>query len=229
MRIRTNPPVKRYKRGERLTARDFNRVSDMAAGLAQSSGVNSIMDSTGLHIRQKPPLPTPSLPIQIFQVQSATSADGVYNCLQQLSSGLWGSIIIEVLNAIENDTVAAYEPALAYGDRIMAWKDTDDAGTVRWMGMPLVPHVRLARTTDASGDSDNIICNLIGNDGEEEILTGLGSGITVYFHVNENDVENIEDAITTFADNDYLYVENISGKWWCVQTLQQDKICVCGS
>lgn len=165
--------------------------------------------------------------IAIFQVQSAADADGVYNCYQMLSSGVFGSTNIEVLNLIENDTLSSYEPALAYEDRIAAWKMQDAGGAMRWVGVPLVPSVRMARATEPSGAKNNITCNLVANDGETEITSGLGSGITVYFRVNQNDAEYPNAAEPEFADNDYLFVQNISGKWWCVTTLAQHEPCTC--
>jgi len=163
--------------------------------------------------------------IGIFEVQSVTVADGVYNCKQQLPSGGLSDINYEVLNLLENDTVEDYEPMLACEDRMAAWKAVDENGTERWMGIPLTPSVRMARTTEAAGASTSIKCNLIANNGETEITSGLGSGITVYCRATLN--ENYSAAMPRLASGDYLFAQNISGKWWFVTVLQASEYCVC--
>jgi len=163
--------------------------------------------------------------LSIFQVQSVTAVDGVYLCFRQTLAGGWGTDEIEVLNLIENDTLASYTPMLAYQDRIAGWQTVDENGTSRWVGMPVTPSVRMARTTEAAGASTSITCNLIANDGETEILSGLGSAIEVYFRVCTSD--NMNGASPRFNDNDYLFVQNISGKWWCVGVAQGSENRVC--
>jgi len=173
--------------------------------------------------------------IEIFEVQSAAAADGVYNCYKQklLASGWqaghgdkfadYDTVSVQVFNLIENNTVMAYEEALAKHDRIAAWEVMDDGGNTHWVGMPLTPSVREARTTEAAGASTSITCNLIDNDGETEIESGLGSGIEVYF--KPTDGADLNASSPRFADDDYLFVQNISGKWWYVAAPQGNEDC----
>ncbi len=163
--------------------------------------------------------------IWIFKVQSAAAADGVYNCYQQTVYGDFGTTPVEVLNAVENDTLADYTPALAIGDRIAAWRMKNDAGTAHWVGIPIVPPVRMARTTEPAGASQQITCNLIANDGQTEITSGLGSGIEVYFRICTGG--NINSASPRFKDDEYLFAENISGKWWYVAAAQASENHIC--
>ncbi len=168
---------------------------------------------------------------------SAALADGVYICHEQtLKSAGWtaGHIDkfkdantdnVEVLNLQENDTVGAYEEALAKGDKMMAWEWRDSLGNSKWVGQPLTPSVRRVRTTAGAGADNNIVCNLIANDGESEILAVLGAGVTVYFSATEG--MDVDSAIPLLADDDYLFAQNISGKWHCVTVLQAKKNCVC--
>jgi len=179
--------------------------------------------------------------IAIFEVQSAALADGIYNCYKQklLASG-WQAghgdkfanadeepVNVEVFNLVENDTVSGYERALAAGDRIAAWQWKDANGNSRWVGIPLVPSVRMARTTEAAGASTSINCNLIANDGVTEITSGLGSGITVYGRITEEGVFN--EAQPRLANDDYLFAQNISGQWWFVTVCQRSEDCICSS
>ncbi len=176
--------------------------------------------------------------IEVYEVQSAALGHGVYNCKKQqlLASGWqagagdkfedYDETIIQVLNVIENDTLADYTPALAKGDRISAGEFRDCDGLVFRIGFPATPSVRMARTTKAAGEAQQITCNLMGNNGNE-ITTGLGSGIEVYFKPT-NDAD-INAALPRLADDDYLFVQNIAGKWWCVTVLQASKDCVCSS
>ncbi len=176
--------------------------------------------------------------LEILEVQSTALAPGVYNCYKQklLAAG-WepGSgdkfadfeaedpIVVEVLNVIENDLLADYTHMLAVGDRIAAWQFKDSLGITHWVGIPIVPPVRMARTTEAAGASQQITCNLIANDGETEIASGLGSGIEVYFKPTDN--ADINDSSPRFANDDYLFAENISGKWWYVAAPQGNEDC----
>ena len=163
--------------------------------------------------------------ISMFQVQSITAADGIYLCRKQTLAGGWGTYEFEVLNLIENDTITAYTPMLAFEDRIAAWEMADENGAERWVGVPIVPSVRMARVTEASPNSQQITCNLIANDGETEITSGLGSAIEVFCKITED--VNLNAAVPRFKDNDYLFVQNISGKWWCTQLFQASENCIC--
>ena len=179
--------------------------------------------------------------IKIFEVQSAALADGVYNCYEQkLLASAWesghgdkfsnidGAVNVEVFNLQENDTVSSYEPALATGDKIAAWALKDENGNSRWVGVPLVPSTRMVRTTEAAPAGTNITCNLIGNDGETELTSGLGAGVEVYCSTALG--VDLNAATPRLADDDYLFAENISGAWRCVavfSAVRED--CACGS
>ncbi|MFQ5769756.1 MAG: hypothetical protein ACE5HX_04415 [bacterium] len=177
--------------------------------------------------------------LTIFEIQSAAAADGVYNCYKQklLASGFeaghgdkfadFDTVAVEVLNLIENDTISEYERALALHDRMAAWEVKDDDGSFRWIGIPITPSVRRAKTTQAAGNSTSIMCNLIENDGETEIVSGLGSDITVYFSVTING--NLNEAVPRLDAGDYVFVQNISGRWWCVAVFQKSEDCICNS
>ncbi len=169
--------------------------------------------------------------LSIFEVQSASAVEGVYNCYRQTTYGSFGPPSIEVLNIVENKPFFSGN-ALAVGDRISAWQMPNDEGTMHWVGHPATPSVRMARTTAAAGGSspNRIRCNLVANDGETEITSGLGSNIWVYFKItNETDAPNtyLNAALPRFANNDYLFVQNIGGKWWHVAILQGSENCVC--
>jgi len=169
--------------------------------------------------------PTYSPGIRIFQVQSITNADGVYNCYAQLSSGLWGTTNYEVLNLHENNTLSDYTPMLAFEDTVIGWQGMDENGTVRWVAIPNVPDVRMARTTEAAPADTKITCNLIAADGETEITSGLGSAIEV--HVKSTLNANMDEASSRFANGEYLFAQNTQGKWWYVTTMQasENKVC----
>ena len=175
--------------------------------------------------------------MEIFEVQSAALAPGVYNCYKQklLEAG-WGPgsgdkfddfdiTVVEVLNVIENDTLVDYTRMLAAGDRIAAWQFKDGVGITHWVGIPVVPSVRRAKTTEPAAGSSNITCNLYANDGETEIDSGLGSGIEVYCHVTMN--ADLNEAVPRLATGDDIFVQNIAGKWWCTTVFQSSEDCVC--
>jgi len=161
----------------------------------------------------------------LFEVQSATAADGIYNCLRQTTFGSFSTPVTEVLNLLENNTLANYTPALAAGDIIAAWRMADENGTMRWVGFPLVPSVRMARTTETAGEEQQITCNLIANDGKTEITSGLGSAIEFYGKICGG--ENLNSASPDFSDNEYLFGVPISGKWHIVTVFMSSEPRVC--
>lgn len=173
--------------------------------------------------------------MEIFKVQSAALAPGVYNCYQQqlLATGWepgsgdkfddFDTTIVEVFNVIENSTLVDYTPALAFGDRIAAWQFKDSLGLTHWVGTPIVPPVRMARTTESAGGSQQLTCNLIANDGDTEIESGLGSAIEVYFKPTND--KDLNESSPRFAAEDYLFAENISGKWWYAAVPQGTEDC----
>ena len=108
---------------------------------------------------------------------------------------------------------------------LAGWNVKDDDGNSHWVGIPLVPSVRMARTTEAAPASKSVICNLIANDGETEITSGLGSGIEV--HCRTTMAMNLNEALPRLASGDYLFVQNIAGKWWCTTVFHTSEDCIC--
>lgn len=181
--------------------------------------------------------------IEIFEVQSVGLADGVYKCYKQclLESG-WESgdgnkfknfdeepALVEILNVIENDTLPDYTPMLAKGDKIVAWEFTGCTGLSHRMGIPVVPSVRMAKVKEDAPASQQVICNLIANDGEtERVSPELGSGITVYCKFCPAAV-NLNEASPRLQSGDYIFVQNISGKWWCAAVFRGTEDCICNT
>ena len=166
--------------------------------------------------------------IQIYEVQSAAIGAGVYVCKRlDLDSSKWSSASgdrfidagedpVEIFNIFENDFISGGEPALAAGDRMMAYDVTDGDGVTHYIGKPITPEIRLAKMTENAPDRDYIICNLIANNGLTEIDSGLGSGIKVYRKVpGEN--SDYDEINPRFENDDFLFCENIQGVWYWVQ------------
>lgn len=162
---------------------------------------------------------------KIFEVQSAGTGDGIYNCYEQtLDATEWAdtagddkfddlnSTSIEVLNLLESNPVASYTPALCIYDRIAAWRWQDDEATGRWVGIPIEPSVRMARTAEAAPAATNLTCNLVDNAGTER-TSGLGSAIEVYCKVSGG--HNLDEALPPLYNDDYIFVQNLQGQWWC--------------
>lgn len=180
--------------------------------------------------------------VKVFEVQSAATGDGVYNCYEQkLDATEWddtagddkfddkNSTSVEVLNLLENDPVeGTYVAALAAKDRMACWQWPDDEGTKRWVGRPLTPSVRTVRAKEAapesSMDSTTITCNLVDNEGGE-ITSGLGSAIEVWGRCG---VSVNWDMVSPIVINDaYMQAEWIAGKWWFVGAFQAILPCIC--
>jgi hypothetical protein len=222
---------------KKITPDDYNKLIDrlnILSKISSHSGIDSTVSSLGVNVLQSQA--GKGVTIRLYEVQSAATGDGLYTCYRQKidatnwanEAGLdklldYDTTNVTVLNLNENDPVeGTYVAALATKDRIAAWQMSDDEGNLRWVGIPLVPHPRRARTTAAAGAATTIVCNLIDNEGNE-IAAGLGSGITVNCEVSPSG--NINDALPCFANDDYLFAEWIAGKWYYAAALGKVDIC----
>ncbi len=142
------------------------------------------------------------LGVQIFEVQSAATGDGVYNCYRQsLDADDWvdttgankfddvtieiegevSSVIVEVLHLKEYYSANAnHVPGLGKFDKIVAWQWVDDAGTLRWVGLSITGSLRSAVATESAQGDNEIVCNLWLNDKSDAGVGELGYNITVY-------------------------------------------------
>lgn len=205
------------------------------------------------HKNDKPPLPRRPLiisdervNIKIFEVQSAATGDGIYNCYEQkLDATEWTGTggndkfinaeetptEVEVFNLEESDVVTAdpdYTPALALYDLIEAYQITDNEGNNRWVGKPMVTTPRRARTTEAVSANPNINCNLILRNGVEAASDELGYNIEIYADIcNEGTALNAA-AVRLFND-DYVWVVNRRGKWYFAYNFENDIECICNT
>ncbi len=170
--------------------------------------------------------------IQIFEVYSAGTGDGIYNCYEQkLVDEEWDDtggankfankdatpVSVEVLNLKENIPIADYTPALALYDRIAAWTLTDDEGTSRFVGLGLSPDVRRVRTTEAAPGALSITCNIILSTGAESTGAELGAGVEIWVPPGH---ANLDVVIPKLADDTYAFAVNLQGKWYFTQISQ---------
>jgi len=175
---------------------------------------------------------------RVFEVQSAATGDGVYNCYEQtLDATEWDdktgndkfddkdATEVEVFNLLESDPEAIYKGMLAKGDRIRAWQMADDEGESRWAGVPTTGgFVRRAKTTQAAPADTKITANLIGQDGAE-ITDVLGANIDVYCDIAGGG--NLNAAIPRLTNDFEFSVYNLNGKWYCAFGFQASEDCDC--
>ena len=189
--------------------------------------------------------PATGTALKIFEVQSDRTdlGDGIYNCYKQkLDTTEWTGTgggdkfvnaeetpeEVEVFNFEESDVVTAdpdYTPALALYDLVEAYQITDEEGTERLVGKPMVTMPRLARATEDAPEDTKIICNLILRNGAEAAVGELGYNIEVYANISGGG--DLNAALPRLACMDYLAVENNRGKWHISQVIQGSEECVC--
>lgn len=223
---------------DRVSASDLNRRASVLEGLTGSTlndGSKSL--SSGI-ITRRPSQQTGGVDIRIFEVQSSATGDGVYNCYEETFDATdWtdtagadrfddkDATSVEVLNLLEHHTHATYARALAVGNRIAAWKMTDDENTARYVGIPIGPYnegrVMMARTQAVAGGTLSISVKLCDQDGSE-----IGSAFDVACKVSGS-ATGLNAAIPRLASGDYIFVTNIAGTWYCHQTFQTSEDCVC--
>ena len=225
---------------DKVSAKAYNRLVDLVMKISRSLFSSGVMDSAGFNTR-RPNAIAAGTKTKIFEVQTAATGDGVYNCYEQtLDATEWGdtagddkfdyknSTSIEVLNLLENDPEATYKEMLATGDRIRAQQWRDDEGTLRWVGVPISGgFVRMARTLEAAPADTKIRANLILNNGDEALWTSLGGDLDVYCKISGGG--DLNTALPRLADDDYIFVANLQGKWWCTTIFQTSEECDCYS
>ena len=158
---------------------------------------------------------------RIFEVQSAATGDGIYNCYEQiLDATEWSDTAgdakfddkntdsIEVLNLDESYPEATYYAALAAGDLLLAWQVRDDNGNLRWIGVPFIKRpvnetfgVPRSAKINAVGASTYTV-KLLDSAGSV-----VGSNITVYLreHLGTNSLSGF-NVWPDVRVNDYIWI-----------------------
>lgn len=172
---------------------------------------------------------------KVFEVQSAGTGDGIYNCYEQtLDATEWADTAgdakfsdrnttsTEVLNLAEFDPEATYVAQLAAGDMLLAFRVWDDEAGARWYGMPLRKGaqggaMRLAYVKTTPAAVATVACYLDTD--------ATGTEITVTCHICGGSALN--SAFPRLTDGDEIFVTKLSGTWYCVTTFQTSEECVC--
>ena len=208
---------------EKLSDLDFGQVVRNILETDKQSQ-NTVADTMRIHITE-----TQQYNSKIFEVQSAATGDGVYNCYEQrLDATEWAdtagddklddkdAVSVEVLNLLENDPVSSYTPALGKYDRIRAWLINDDEGNSRWAGVPLVSAVRWVKATEngpaTAIASTTITCNLWLNNGAEATSGQLGYHIEVAAEDCEGSPD-WDEVVPTIKSGNYYPAHNEQGTW----------------
>ena len=127
-----------------ISASEWNQLTEIVASILQASGINAIVDSTGIHFRKG----LSKEGVRIAAVVSNATGGGYYNCtIQKLDSTKWNTNSedhlsddgrfdsIVVLNLAESPITGDTTSHLLNADTLMEiWPITDDAGNVRWVG-----------------------------------------------------------------------------------------------
>lgn len=228
---------KTYERGDMPSASDFNLRADLLSKVLRSLNIDGIMDSTGLLTRTRPEKGA-GFVIKLYEVQSAATGDGIYNCYEQtLDATEWDDTAgdskiddknednVEVLNLAEFDPEATYVAHLAIGDLIVAWKKIDDEANTRWIGIPFrqanADRPRLAYCKNDAGAGHTITCYLDTD--------GTGTEITVNCFIAQfgPNSGNLNAAIPRLADGDGILVTKIGATWRCLNIFQPSGDCDC--
>ncbi|KKM01567.1 hypothetical protein LCGC14_1793140 [marine sediment metagenome] len=222
---------KTYSRGDRPSASDLNSRGDVLAKIARSLNIDGVQDSTGFITRKTT---ANKFTMKIFRVVSEATGDGVYTCYEQtLDASYWDDTSglrkvndknidgIEVLNLAEYDPEATYVAHLEEGDRMAAWKMTDDEANTRWIGLGFrranADRPRLAFCKADAGAGATIVCYLDTD--------ATGTEITV--NCNISGVGALNSAVRRLEDGDRLLVTKIGASWYCTEGFQTSEDCDC--
>lgn len=238
------PRIDTLREGQRISASEYNRRGRALQNVCRSLPANSIVDSSGIHTRRPISVSGVTLRRALFEVQSAATGDGVYNCYEQkLIASYWNNTThqpkfterdetpqeVEVLNLMENfDPISGYVRGLGKYDRIVAWQMPDSGGTQRWIGVALAPSVRRFKTIESATANDHITCDMVLNDGAEAASGELGYHVEIYGDIYGSNALNTSTPRLVVAK--YLYAEVITGKWRCVTPFDTDREdCICNT
>ncbi len=224
---------------KKVTAIEYNKLIDEMNRLGKITGsVGMSVNSSALGVHLINTVASGRVNITIFEVQSAATGDGIYNCYaQSLDKDEWEGVdgddkfadlntaSVEVFNLQENDPQGTFVPALSLYDRIAAWKWTDDEGNVRWVGVALFGEVKMVRTTEAAPADTKITCNVVLNNNVEAGNGELGYNIEVNAKISGSG--NLNTAVPRLANDDYGFAKNFQGVWWFVTIFQISEDCVC--
>ncbi len=229
--------------GKKVDADIVNKLIDRVNSLSKITGRNGITvttSQTGINLMGS--AGAAGTDIRLFEVQANDTGDGIYDCHRHIIKNDssddtdWDATDgrdkidekdtddVMVLNLLEHHCHATYVRQLAAGDRIAAWQAADEAGTSRWIGIPIGPYgggrIRRARAQEAAPADGNLSVKLCDQDGTE-----IGNAFDVKCEISGGAALNA--AIPRIADDDYLFVTNISGTWYCTTVFQVSEDCVC--
>jgi len=223
----------KYQRGDRPNASDFNERGDVLSKIARSLSINGIIDSTGFLGRRT--AKDKGVNLKLFEVQSAATGDGVYNCYEQtLDATEWDDTAgdskvddlnetsVEVLNLAEFDPESTYVAHLVANDLIVAWKKNDDEANSRWIGLPLrqanADRPRVAYCKNDAGAGTTIVCYLDTDTGGKEI--------TVSCSIAQGGAA-LNAAVPRLKDGDWIMVSKVGATWRCLTIFMPSEDCDC--
>jgi hypothetical protein len=192
-----------------------------------------------LHIKEviKETIIDSTYTIGVFEVQEASTGDGVYNCyLQDYISACWTDTtgadryedhstgVFEVMNLLENDPVAAYTPALCKYDRMLVIGTTYEWSVRKLKGIPITPMERLVEATEDAQDDNEVVCNVVLNNGAAAANGELGYHITVYGIINDGSTA-LNAAIPRITNTKTYKAYNAQGVWFFKVDFQASQDC----
>ena len=234
-------------------ARKLNAALDLIEQFGHQLGgpqMNRSSALVGNTINVSEPLLTPHIPrppsgsgtaAKIYEVQSVATGDGLYNCyLQNIDATDWTDTAgttrfieaeespegVVILNLLEAQVHSTYQRGLARYDKIWGWSRLDDEGNAIVVGMPIVPHARLFKTTEAATANGQITCNAILSDGTEAASADdILYEIELYADISHGTALN--EAAPRLEDDEYVLAQHIRGKWWMTTKYQGTGDCSC--
>lgn len=218
---------------DRVSARQYNKLVDVVDNLVKGLAPLGYVDSDGIFIIRKPPA-VPEAP-KLYEVQSAGTGDGIYNCREQVFDATdWASTdgtekhaelnttSVEVLNLAECDNQATYVAHLAANDLLWAWQTSDDEGNIIFVGTPFridnADRPRIAYVKTDAGAGSTIVCFLDTD--------ATGTEITCTCSIVNGTALN--SAISRLEDGDMVFVNKIGGTWYITgMPFQTSEDCDC--
>ncbi len=221
---------------KRLAASDIDALVERVNVLSRIAGIGGTKvytGPTGVHIKGGGG--EGGTKAKMYEVQSAATGDGVYNCYEQLVDATDWTSTTEVDKLVDKDATSVavfnlmenycytpgYSDACRVGDRFIGWSSTDDEGNVRIVGVPITGNVfRFGYTQEAAQADEQISVKLLNYKFVE-----VGSAFDVTCLIQGGTALNA--AIPRLTLSTTIPIVNMCGYWYCTTVFQASEDCSC--
>lgn len=228
-----HPTFRHFKRGERLSAQEYNRVVRTVASNAGSLHIQGYADSTGFHTRRFPSVAEAAVVVRSARIQTGgvpSNNTGPFTCKLLDSAGDEVGDDIDVYpreHLGTNDFDGDVRPAFIATDYMSIFKALDGKWYTTFVFEDVVFNSRGCRIQTGGVPANAVgpfVCKLLDSAGDE---TGADIDVWPQEHLGTSNF-NSGDVHPSFAASDYMSIcKDLDGKWYTTFIFEDTIDCVC--